>query len=556
MKAKQAVKTARKQAVVQAAPVRQAEAVRQRTRAEEERETASNHLMLALQAKLRIAPPNDPLEREADRVAASISRGPRTVQRKCSCGGTCDQCRKVQRHGTSDVRRLAVPSAVERVVASSGQALDAATRGFMEPRFGRDFSDVRIHLDERAAASARAIEARAYTVGRHIAFDRGEYSPVTDSGRRLLAHELTHVVQQDGVAGDTAFRDDKDKKSAAASGLAHPEAFFEWWKKVAGFEGSLADWHANIKFNKDDKGGQTQYGVTRDTFRQFHGAAGLPNTDEAFAAMTPEQAMGIGKSFWKNSHADELQNAGVAIIVCDWYWGSTLFAFDRIKARLSAMGYHPDTSTRDLDPQTIAIMDGIDPAKLQENLTNARLRHYYDIAKADPTQEKFLKGWSDRAMDRYRQAQASAGEKPVIHQHAWDIEAVREAASGGQPGRAARLLNGKDFTDAEVEHELSLMLPSQIAEVYEAAARIDDIGENSRIAKATRYRRLVYRFQFYLSARNYSEAAFYLNYFSEQDIKDFATPLRKKHPDQLKLLHEAAVETKGAGSYAALFTAP
>src|SRR5262249_24930682 len=155
----------------------------------------------------------------------------------------------------------------------------------------------------------------------------------------------------------------------------------------------------------------------------------------------------------------------VAIIVCDWYWGSTLFAFDRIKARLGAMGYHPDTSTRDLDPQTIAIMNGIDASKLQENLTNARLRHYYDIAKADPTQEKFLKGWSNRAMERYDLAMQQPDKGPVINQHAWDIEAVRAAAAGGQPVRAARLLNGPGFTDVEVEHELSLMLPSQIAEV-------------------------------------------------------------------------------------------
>jgi hypothetical protein len=79
---------------------------------------------------------------------------------------------------------------------SSGQPLDASTRAFFEPRFGHDFSRVRVHTDEKAAESARAVNARAYTVGDNVVMGSGHYLPSSSSGRRLLAHELTHVVQQ------------------------------------------------------------------------------------------------------------------------------------------------------------------------------------------------------------------------------------------------------------------------------------------------------------------------------------------------------------------------
>lgn len=89
------------------------------------------------------------------------------------------------------------PSPVHSVLRSSGQPLDPATRAWVEPRFGRAFGDVRVHTDPGAARSAEAIRARAYTSGRHIAFAAGQYAPHTPAGLRLLAHELSHVVQQD-----------------------------------------------------------------------------------------------------------------------------------------------------------------------------------------------------------------------------------------------------------------------------------------------------------------------------------------------------------------------
>ena len=92
------------------------------------------------------------------------------------------------------------PSSVHAALNAPGQPLAAGTRAFFEPRFGHDFSVVRVHADSRAAASARAFNALAYTTGQHVVFAEGNFSPQTMKGKRLLAHELAHVVQQTSQA--------------------------------------------------------------------------------------------------------------------------------------------------------------------------------------------------------------------------------------------------------------------------------------------------------------------------------------------------------------------
>jgi hypothetical protein len=99
---------------------------------------------------------------------------------------------------TSPLAHDSVPAIVDEVVQSPGTALDAETRANMEPRFGYDFSNVRVHTNERAAESARAVKALAYTVGNHVVFGAGQHAPFSYGGQKLLAHELAHVVQQDG----------------------------------------------------------------------------------------------------------------------------------------------------------------------------------------------------------------------------------------------------------------------------------------------------------------------------------------------------------------------
>ncbi|HWM92809.1 MAG TPA: DUF4157 domain-containing protein [Thermoanaerobaculia bacterium] len=164
-----------------------------------------------LQPKLEVGPPDDEFEREADRVADEVTRGgaaevssaPPRVQRACACGGTCDDCRQKEeeklRRATAESAGPApseAPRSVRDVLRSPGRPLDPAARSFFEPRFGRDFGGVRIHTGSQAEASARDVSALAYTVGDDIVFGAGRYAPGTSSGDHLLAHELTHVVQQ------------------------------------------------------------------------------------------------------------------------------------------------------------------------------------------------------------------------------------------------------------------------------------------------------------------------------------------------------------------------
>jgi hypothetical protein len=138
---------------------------------------------------------------------APLSSG--VLQRQCACGqhtiagGTCTECSRkeqvhLQRSAVDDgqASETFVPNVVHEVLRSPGYPLDSSTRDFFEPRFDHDFSRVRVHTDSRAAESALAVNALAYTVGRNVVFGAGQYSPASGPGRRLLAHELTHVVQQ------------------------------------------------------------------------------------------------------------------------------------------------------------------------------------------------------------------------------------------------------------------------------------------------------------------------------------------------------------------------
>ena len=192
-----------------------------------------------IQTKLEIGRPDDRFEREADRVAEEILRTPATatlaappsgtrgtapaVQEPCAaCEGQargpavqrlCSGCEEdlhrqvaddegeelLQAESTSGDGPLLTPEIASHIgtaIAGSGQPLPVPVRTYFEPRFGHDFTQVRIHKGAGASGSARLINAKAYTVGQHIVFGEGQYAPETSAGRKLLAHELTHTIQQ------------------------------------------------------------------------------------------------------------------------------------------------------------------------------------------------------------------------------------------------------------------------------------------------------------------------------------------------------------------------
>jgi Domain of unknown function (DUF4157) len=115
-----------------------------------------------------------------------------------------------------------IPPIVHDILKSPGQPLDSAARAFMEPRFNYDFSRVRVHAGPQAAESARAVSAQAYTVGQNVVFDHGRYAPSTIEGKRLLAHELSHVVQQTGASpgADLKIGSDNDPAEHEANETA------------------------------------------------------------------------------------------------------------------------------------------------------------------------------------------------------------------------------------------------------------------------------------------------------------------------------------------------
>jgi hypothetical protein len=152
-----------------------------------------------LQAKLTVSNPDDIYEQEADRVADQVMRMPVSslVQRRCT---KCED--EVHRAADATAGVPTVDDATEQSIqglSGRGAPLSNSVRSFMESRFDADFSHVRIHTDSHAQGLARAVDAQAFTVGRNVVFGAGRYDPDTERGKRLLAHELTHVVQQTGA---------------------------------------------------------------------------------------------------------------------------------------------------------------------------------------------------------------------------------------------------------------------------------------------------------------------------------------------------------------------
>lgn len=148
-----------------------------------------------IQAKLQVGKANDRYEQEADRVADRVMRMPEPARADADTHLQAEAIVQT-RVASSQAGSAEVPSLVHDVLRAPGQPLDSAVRHFMEPRFGHNFADVKVHANQKAAESARSIGARAYAVGQNIVVSPENFSPHSRSGQRLLAHELTHVVQQ------------------------------------------------------------------------------------------------------------------------------------------------------------------------------------------------------------------------------------------------------------------------------------------------------------------------------------------------------------------------
>jgi hypothetical protein len=181
-----------------------------------------NFAKIGIQLKLKISQPEDAYEREADRVAEQVMRmsAPQDsvitigaakgkgIGRKCTACEMKENEEKIKisrkPYSESDLETNDHTTAeINSIRSSTGTSLDSSTREFMESRFGYDFGKVKIHTDERAARSSNSVNALAYTIGNDVVFGQGKYQPNTVQGRGLLAHELTHVIQQNGSSRKT-----------------------------------------------------------------------------------------------------------------------------------------------------------------------------------------------------------------------------------------------------------------------------------------------------------------------------------------------------------------
>ena len=184
-----------------------------------------------IQTKLTVNQPGDQYEQEADRVADHVMRmtAPPDIQRKCSSceeednlQRKCAECEEEEKNTALHRKEATVgpqftPPSVHAVLHSPGQPLDWTTRMFMEQRFGYDFGHVRVHTGAKASESARSVNALAYTVGEDTVFAAGQYAPASNAGRKLIAHELAHVLQQSGTQAPALARQLADGEENAST---------------------------------------------------------------------------------------------------------------------------------------------------------------------------------------------------------------------------------------------------------------------------------------------------------------------------------------------------
>jgi len=221
-----------------------------------------------IQARLAISNPSDPAEEEADRVADYVmsAHEGQALGAHCPCmasgGELCEDCKQKQaaihRRAAGTAAPSTVPPIVGDVLRSPGHPLDAATRAFMEPRFGRDFSNVRIHTGPAAADSACSINALAYTLGSNVVFAPGRYNPHSSVGRSLLAHELTHTIQQGSALDPSRSAEARVQRQhdPAASTMPETAALDEQYQTALAESRRTGNWQKTAEllngFSHDD----------------------------------------------------------------------------------------------------------------------------------------------------------------------------------------------------------------------------------------------------------------------------------------------------------------
>jgi hypothetical protein len=191
-----------------------------------------------------VGSPHDPLEHEADHIANRVVAQPTSGAHPRISNALSPQT--LARSPLASSANTSAPPIVHHALSQSSKPLDSATRRFMEPHLGRDFSDVRIHTDVTAAQSAEAIDAAAYTHGKDIYFGAVKFQPGTTEGRKLLAHELTHTLQQrEAPPEQNVIR--RSPKSLPVTSLSYSCTRVDLVGKILTFHGN----HGNVSVTWD-----------------------------------------------------------------------------------------------------------------------------------------------------------------------------------------------------------------------------------------------------------------------------------------------------------------
>ncbi len=216
-----------------------------------------------------------------NRASQQIVMRARALQRQCNCGGTCAKCqeeeeqRALQRSSAAEA-----PAEFDELPTTGGEPLSAATRHPLEAHFGADLADVRVHTGSEAADSASKLDALAYTSGRDIYFAPGMYAPTSDSGGRLLAHEVAHVVQQgSGKEPSIATKSSRGVKIGAPDDILETEA-----------DQAAAAFMSGTPLTDEEQRKRREAGSTVQRFiqRQDDGGAPAPAPSDATPTPAPE----------------------------------------------------------------------------------------------------------------------------------------------------------------------------------------------------------------------------------------------------------------------------
>jgi hypothetical protein len=355
---------------------------------------------LGFQAKLRVSQPGDRYEQEADRVTEQVMRmatpkEPVPTNHEQSKRAAYEKgVQKVQRQEIAPTVGFEVSGDVARGISSlrgGGSPLNASTRAFMEPRFGHDFSQVRVHSDARAAQLAQSVNALAFTMGQDVVFESGRYAPETDWGRRLLAHELTHVVQQGAQpAGSTLFRL-TPAMCASSAGCAAPD--------TAGL-GPASSWKLTLAVDKEEEGlGRLISGDVGHTWVKLSDDAGT-----------------------KYSYG---------------FWPQTGFNREKPLSTVDGCVHHPDTAH---EPPDATNYLAIDYALTNANYLKA-LNHAQSVCQARPGYNLVSYNCTTFAIDVVKAAEVSPPSSTTlaIHNPNALYEGIEEKRGEGHPGLGALL---------------------------------------------------------------------------------------------------------------------